>query len=106
MSTKKKKVQGKVEYQGHVGEAIMGGPTLLIPMDSQEEVNQPIEFTTRLCSNGISAPTPFTPNDFKYIELVCKNYEFEDVDLMYAYNDPRKRSEGGLFIGKWNNGIV
>ena len=45
------------------------------------------------------------PDDFKYIELICKNYT-DDVDLMFAYDNPNKRGDGVLFAGKWNDGVV
>ena len=45
------------------------------------------------------------PNDWQFIELICKNY-VNNVDLMFAYNDPNKRHLGSLYIGRWNDGVV
>lgn len=46
------------------------------------------------------------PSQFKYIELICKNYNNGGRDLMFAYNDPSNRNDGTLFIGFWNSGTV
>ncbi len=46
-----------------------------------------------------------SPNDYAYIELVCKNYQ-PGNDVMFAYNDPSSREAGMLYIGKWNDGVV
>ncbi len=45
------------------------------------------------------------PNGWAYIELICKDYTDEGLDLMYAYDDPKTRT-GALYIGKFNDGIV
>jgi len=45
------------------------------------------------------------PNFYKFIELICKDYQLGN-DLMFAYNNPLKREEGMLYIGKWNDGVV
>lgn len=42
------------------------------------------------------------PSDYKFIELICKDYL--DNDLMFAHNG--KRSDGILYMGKWNDGVV
>lgn len=43
---------------------------------------------------------------FKYIELICRDYDMKGNDLMFAYDDVNDRSRGTLFIGKWNDGVV
>ena len=43
--------------------------------------------------------------DFAYAELICRSYNVIE-DIMFFYNDPNKRNEGILVIGKWNDGIV
>jgi hypothetical protein len=45
------------------------------------------------------------PEDWKYAELICRGYT-KGNDLIFLYDDPRKREEGVLFIGNWNDGIV
>lgn len=42
------------------------------------------------------------PSHYKYIELICKNYVAND--LMFAHNGDR--SNGILYMGKWNDGVV
>jgi len=48
------------------------------------------------------------PKDFKYLELIAKGYINNTIepDIIFAYNDPKKRNEGCLFLGKWNDGVV
>lgn len=43
------------------------------------------------------------PNYFKVIELLVKNYSYSQ-DLMLAYDDDR--TDGILYIGQWNDGVV
>jgi hypothetical protein len=45
------------------------------------------------------------PSEFKYIELVCKNYN-RGYDLMFAYDNPDDRSGGCLYVGHFNDGVV
>ena len=42
------------------------------------------------------------PSDYLFIELICKDYVAND--LMFAHNG--NRSEGVLYMGKWNDGVV
>lgn len=51
------------------------------------------------------AKTKETPSDYKYIELICRNY-IADVDLMFAYMDESQRSDGYLYVGRWNDGVI
>jgi hypothetical protein len=84
--------------------------TIVIGNESPEI--KPIEFNhylSRLLKNDepyISKDSIATPNDFKYIELICKNY-VGTYDLMFGYMDPdNRRKECLLLIGKWNSGKV
>ncbi len=49
---------------------------------------------------------------YKYIELVVRNYIDEEIDdesgkdLIFVYDDPKKRSDGLLFLGNWNDVFV
>lgn len=45
------------------------------------------------------------PHQYQYIELICKNYSM-GLDLMFAYTDPLNRSDGVMYAGKFNDGIV
>ena len=68
--------------------------------------NKPIEFCHYLDSSLMSSSFVSPPSKFKYIELICKNYNNGGRDLMFAYNDASNRSDGTLYIGHWNNGTV
>ena len=73
---------------------------------------KPIEFRSLLnCvevnrSDEAIVKTSFgdEPSNFKYIELICRNYQ-AGLDLMFAYNDPEDR-DGVLYIGHFNDGVV
>jgi len=68
----------------------------------------PIKFKFNL-DKGVDyvnfSDTGMTPSQFKYIELICKNYG-NGFDLMFAYDDPSKREKGVLFAGYFNDGVV
>lgn len=70
-----------------------------------------VEFHSVLVDNATIEGTVSSPSQYLFIELVCLNYGKYDrhgdsFDLMFAYNDPKDRWEGSLFLGKWNHGIV
>ena len=71
-----------------------------------QNFDMPIEFKSYLdASLGVSfGGFVRPPSQFKYIELICKKYN-GGMDLMFAYNDPR-RDDGTLFVGFWNNGTA
>lgn len=52
------------------------------------------------CDGGFQSP-----RDYKFIELISLNYT-SSWDLMFAYDNPKNRSSGILYIGKWNDGVV
>ena len=81
--------------------------TIVIGACYQDD-NKPIVFNDYLdASLGVSSAFNIhPPSKFKYIELICKNYNNGGRDLMFAYNDASNRSDGILFIGFWNNGTV
>ena len=71
-----------------------------------QNFNAPIEFKYYLDAGlGVSSAFVNPPSKFKYIELICKNYN-GGRDLMFAYDDPSNRNNGTLFIGFWNSGTV
>jgi hypothetical protein len=47
----------------------------------------------------------FHPHSYNFIELICRDYMLGS-DLMFAYNDPNDRSDGRLYIGNFNDGVV
>lgn len=79
--------------------------TIVIGACYQDE-NKPIEFDYYIDGCLVSPSFVSLPSQFKYIELICKNYSNGGRDLMFAYNDPSNRNNGTLFIGHWNSGTV
>ena len=79
--------------------------TIVIGASFQDD-NKPIVFNDYLDANSVSSAFVGIPSQFKYIELICKNYNNGCRDLMFAYNDPSNRNNGTLFIGYWNSGTV
>ena len=69
---------------------------------------KPIEFKYFLQSGTqvtlITKNNPY-PKEYTYIDLISKQYDGE-YDLMFAYNSPYTRSNGILYIGYWNDGVV
>ena len=67
---------------------------------------KPIEFKAHMNHNfEVKRGDNYDPSRSKYLELICKSYN-GNSDLMFAYNDPNKRSEGLLYVGYWNDGVV
>lgn len=79
--------------------------TIVIGACYQDD-NKPIVFDYFLDGSLGSSAFVSQPLQFKYIELICKNYNNGGRDLMFAYNDPSKRNDGTLFIGFWNSGVA
>ena len=79
----------------------------------EEQKKKPIEFIKRLdavISNSDDKriyDTTNTPLHFKYIELVCPRREnYQEYDIMFAYDDSSERGKGVLFLGNWNDGVA
>jgi len=84
-------------------------PTITIVLGSNGvQVRRPIEFHRVLDSDETFGPVyEEYPCLWKYIELICKEYlGTKTLDLMYAYDNPKDRSRGRLFLGQWNDGYV
>lgn len=45
-------------------------------------------------------------NQWKFLELICRNYDGNGTDLIFAYDYPDQRGDGTLYIGQWNDGVV
>lgn len=45
-------------------------------------------------------------SEFKNIELICRWYTLDGLDLMFAYDDDRNDHSSILFLGQFNNGVV
>ncbi len=72
----------------------------------EHKEQKPIVFDYFLDGSLDSSAYVSLPCQFKYIELICKNYSNGGRDLMFAYDDPSNRNNGTLFIGFWNSGTV
>lgn len=75
----------------------------------KEKKGKPIVFKQFLTTDLeiIENISTYTPEDFEVIELICKDYnsnKHNSYDLMFAYD--KDRSEGYLFLGQFNDGIV
>lgn len=82
----------------------MATKTIVIGSD-QAGNSAPIVFEKMLYINFNIDKAAGFPSNWNYIELICLDYGGE-LDLMFAYDDPKYRSEGTLFLGKWNSGKV
>lgn len=47
-----------------------------------------------------------TPEQYRFIELITKNYGGTKFDLIFCYYHSDCRTDGALFLGRWNDGIV
>ena len=60
---------------------------------------------SELARGEVLIPAENVPSDFNFIELICREYQ-SGSDLMFAYDDPNKRENGMLYIGKFNDGVI
>ena len=83
--------------------------TKVIILGTPQDENKPkkkIEFTHYLDSSGFMQKGFCNdPKSFNHIELICKNYTQEGLDLMYAYREDRQTFKC-LYLGHFNDGIV
>lgn len=88
--------------------------TKVIIIGEDSVKSKPIEFlaglSSDLCQNSVGNFR--CPSKWENIELVCRGYNRrfapspdQVVDIMFAY-DSGKRSDGVLFVGKFNDGVV
>jgi len=74
--------------------------------NEKEKTGKPIEFKKWLnLYKSLLNKDCVSPSSYNYIELICLDYG-DDLDLMFAYNDPKDRISGILYLGKWNDGFV
>jgi len=87
----------------------MSTQTIVIGGKNKESVKKPIVFVSLIeiiDSRTVSIITDvLKPNQWKYIELICKNYG-NGFDILFAYDDPLRREKGTLYLGFWNDGVV
>jgi hypothetical protein len=84
---------------------------IIIGEQPSKTKNKGIEFHEFLTAGEIprvaNKSSNHIPKNFDYIELICRRYDqLGNYDLMFAYNNPDKREEGVLFLGKFNDGII
>ena len=82
---------------------------LIVLGQKNQPVKNPIVFYSLINIMGSDdvdvEPSVSQPCAWNNIELVCKDYS-SNLDLLFAYNNPDRRSDGVLIIGKWNDGVV
>ena len=77
---------------------------IILGEQPREKKLNPIEFDVLLTEEGeVEAPT-VSPSDWDNIELICRNYQNSDYDLMFAYDGTR--SKGTAYLGSFNDGVV
>lgn len=72
---------------------------------------KPIKFCRTLMKDGSFERTFCDePKNYKFVELVSREYgtnnDSESFDLIFAYDNPKERASGVLYIGQWNDGVV
>lgn len=85
--------------------------TTVTIVGEQQKTAQPkrIEFKKCLAAGSPElVDSSADPSNYKHIELICRNYsgEGEGDDIMFAYDDPNRRSDGVLYLGNFNDGVV
>lgn len=84
--------------------------TIIIGPDTDNHNKKPIEFKMKLmvCGKWSTAYRHDQPQGYKYVELIAPQYTHRSNggDLMFAYNDPKIRTNGVVFLGDWNDGVV
>ena len=80
--------------------------TVLGQEPKEEKKLKPIEFKEQ-CNYNEWHHVQFKPKEFAYIELISKSFVDKNdinLDLMFAYDG--RRSDGMLFLGHFNDGVV
>jgi hypothetical protein len=81
----------------------MATKCIVLGQPESEKKGKPIEFVKFMCmSTFVSSNTP--PSKYDNIELICKGYNNQNQDLIYAYDSDR--NDGILYLGHWNDGYV
>jgi hypothetical protein len=85
-------------------------PKIIVIGEENKTVSQkkPIEILS-----AWSAPESIRPinesrlniHDYNFVELVAKDY-LAGFDLIFCYYDTRKRGDGCVFLGHWNDGVL
>jgi hypothetical protein len=80
--------------------------TKVIILGEQPESKElkPIEFVKSLNMDNDFIQAVSIPYLHDNIELICRNYNHDKQDLMFAFNE--HRNEGVLILGHFNDGVV
>lgn len=78
--------------------------TKVIILGDEPKTGKKIELLFFINPNGDKCESLACPENFKFIELICKNYKGGNYDLMFAYSEDR--ALGLLYLGHFNDGIV
>ena len=70
-----------------------------------EQEKKKIEFVYIFTGEGRKIDAIANPSSYQNIELICESYMSDKYDLMFAYDDTRRKS-GALYLGHFNDGIV
>ena len=74
----------------------------------EEKKLKPIEFV-KLFTEDCEIIEPYAickPKYFDHIELICRNYVDNSLDLMFAYRNKYGRNQGTLIFGHFNDGVT
>jgi hypothetical protein len=82
--------------------------TIVIGQQTSPKCNpKPIEFIKHLNCSWEFDDYILSPRHYNYVELICKDYtNSSEGDLIFVYDNPKRRDKGLLYIGKWNDGFV
>jgi hypothetical protein len=77
---------------------------IIIGEQTKKKELKPIEFILFLHIDKGVCEASKNAKSFKNIELICREYTNQGLDLMFAYNNDR--NEGILYLGHFNDGVV
>ena len=75
------------------------------PSRDSELIKKPIEFKKARMFWDSSESPDNNPKDWDYVILLAKDWS-DDDDLMFAYDQKDGPSQGCLYLGRWNDGVV
>jgi hypothetical protein len=80
--------------------------TKVIILGEQPESKElkPIQFVKYFSMDNSILNSFNAPELYANVELICRNYNHNKHDLMFAFNE--HRNEGVLYLGYFNDGVV
>ena len=79
--------------------------TKVTVIDSTKEIKGKIVFSKVISASGDCLCASMSPHSYDNIELIVMNYNGSGYDLMFAF-DNDKISQGTLYLGHFNDGVV